>query len=166
MDLATLAGQDADCCIPLTAAPIAHEDAASSRASSRRSPIPRVRLLTLCDITEPVGLSQPTVSHHLKILVEAGLLAREQRGTLGLLLQRPPFLRAPRRGAARPHRTRHGSPHHLLNGAARPRPESRRLRCHRPALLRLHRRSRSIPTNRDRAQAIYAPLLGDRRPRG
>ncbi len=81
MDLATLAGQDADCCNPLTAAPIAHEDAASSRASSRRSPIPRVRLLTLCDITEPVGLSQPTVSHHLKILVEAGLLAREQRGT-------------------------------------------------------------------------------------
>lgn len=52
----------------------------------------RVRLLSLvaaheggeacvCDITGPVGLSQPTVSHHLKVLVEAGLLAREQRGT-------------------------------------------------------------------------------------
>lgn len=34
-----------------------------------------------CDLTEPVGLSQPTVSHHLKILTEAGLIEREQRGT-------------------------------------------------------------------------------------
>ncbi|TFF04478.1 ArsR/SmtB family transcription factor [Cellulosimicrobium funkei] len=34
----------------------------------------------VCDLTEPVRLSQPTVSHHLKILVDAGLLAREQRG--------------------------------------------------------------------------------------
>lgn len=51
----------------------------------------RLRLLSLvastddgeaciCDLTAPVGLSQPTVSHHMKILVEAGLLAREQRG--------------------------------------------------------------------------------------
>ena len=34
-----------------------------------------------CDLTEPLGLSQPTVSHHLKILTEAGLLNRERRGT-------------------------------------------------------------------------------------
>lgn len=34
----------------------------------------------VCDLTAPVGLSQPTVSHHLKILVDAGLLAREKRG--------------------------------------------------------------------------------------
>lgn len=34
----------------------------------------------VCDLTEPVGLSQPTVSHHLKVLVDAGLLTREQRG--------------------------------------------------------------------------------------
>ena len=34
----------------------------------------------VCDLTEPVGLSQPTVSHHLKVLVDAGLLDREQRG--------------------------------------------------------------------------------------
>lgn len=51
----------------------------------------RVRLLSLiaahqdgeaciCDLTEPVGLSQPTVSHHMKQLVDAGLVAREQRG--------------------------------------------------------------------------------------
>jgi ArsR family transcriptional regulator len=51
----------------------------------------RVRLVSLiaahadgeacvCDLTEPVGLSQPTVSHHLKQLVDAGLITREQRG--------------------------------------------------------------------------------------
>ena len=33
-----------------------------------------------CDLTEPVGLSQPTVSHHMRILVDAGLVTREQRG--------------------------------------------------------------------------------------
>jgi ArsR family transcriptional regulator len=52
----------------------------------------RVRLLSLvkageagercvCDLTEPLSLGQPTVSHHLKILVDAGLLHREKRGT-------------------------------------------------------------------------------------
>lgn len=51
----------------------------------------RVKLLSLiiasangemcvCDLTEPVSLSQPTVSHHMKLLVEAGLVDREQRG--------------------------------------------------------------------------------------
>ena len=51
----------------------------------------RVRLLSLiaaqpereaciCDLTDPVGLSQPTVSHHMKQLVDAGLVIREQRG--------------------------------------------------------------------------------------
>ena len=33
-----------------------------------------------CDLNEPLGLSQPTVSHHLKVLAEAGLISREQRG--------------------------------------------------------------------------------------
>jgi ArsR family transcriptional regulator, arsenate/arsenite/antimonite-responsive transcriptional repressor len=51
----------------------------------------RVRLLSLiaagdggeaciCDLTDPVGLSQPTVSHHMRLLVDAGLVTREQRG--------------------------------------------------------------------------------------
>jgi ArsR family transcriptional regulator len=51
----------------------------------------RVRLLSLiaaadggeaciCDLTEPLGLSQPTVSHHMKQLADAGLVTREQRG--------------------------------------------------------------------------------------
>jgi ArsR family transcriptional regulator len=35
----------------------------------------------VCDLTEPLGLGQPTVSHHLKLLVDAGLLEREKRGT-------------------------------------------------------------------------------------
>lgn len=34
-----------------------------------------------CDLTDPLGLAQPTVSHHLKVLTEAGLITREQRGT-------------------------------------------------------------------------------------
>ncbi|GAA1341290.1 hypothetical protein GCM10009611_12300 [Arthrobacter roseus] len=34
----------------------------------------------VCDLSEPLDLGQPTVSHHLKILVEAGLLNREKRG--------------------------------------------------------------------------------------
>jgi len=34
----------------------------------------------VCDLTAPLGLSQPTVSHHLKVLAGAGLVQREQRG--------------------------------------------------------------------------------------
>ncbi len=34
-----------------------------------------------CDLADLLGLSQPTVSHHLKVLTEAGLITREQRGT-------------------------------------------------------------------------------------
>ncbi len=52
----------------------------------------RLRLLSLiqaqpdheacvCHLTEPIGLSQPTISHHLKVLLDAGLVEREQRGS-------------------------------------------------------------------------------------
>jgi ArsR family transcriptional regulator, arsenate/arsenite/antimonite-responsive transcriptional repressor len=34
-----------------------------------------------CELVETLGLSQPTVSHHLKVMYEAGLLAKERRGT-------------------------------------------------------------------------------------
>lgn len=34
----------------------------------------------VCELTEPLGLSQPTVSHHLKVMYEAGLLEKERRG--------------------------------------------------------------------------------------
>jgi ArsR family transcriptional regulator len=36
--------------------------------------------MCVCDLTEPVQLSQPTVSHHLKVLVDAGILTRDKRG--------------------------------------------------------------------------------------
>jgi len=35
----------------------------------------------VCDLTDPIGLSQPTVSHHLKVLTDAGFLTRAKRGT-------------------------------------------------------------------------------------
>jgi ArsR family transcriptional regulator len=35
----------------------------------------------ICHLTEPLGLSQPTVSHHMKVLLQAGLVEREQRGS-------------------------------------------------------------------------------------
>ena len=52
----------------------------------------RLRLLSLiqaqpegeacvCHLTEPLALTQPTVSHHLKVLLQAGLVEREQRGS-------------------------------------------------------------------------------------
>lgn len=81
-----------DCCSPVTAG-VLDESAAESLAGVFKAlgDPTRVRLLSLiaahadgeacvCDLTGPVGLSQPTVSHHLKQLVEAGLITREQRG--------------------------------------------------------------------------------------
>ncbi|GIG39269.1 ArsR/SmtB family transcription factor [Cellulomonas phragmiteti] len=80
------------CCAPLLR-PAADPEAARrlARTFKALSDPTRVQLLSIvaahedgeacvCDLTEPVGLAQPTVSHHLKILVEAGLLTREQRG--------------------------------------------------------------------------------------
>lgn len=81
-----------ECCTPARGtpmdAPTAERLAALLKAIAEPT---RLRLISLvaagddaeacvCDLTEPVGLSQPTVSHHLKVLVDAGLLRREQRG--------------------------------------------------------------------------------------
>lgn len=80
------------CCSPVTGGVL--DQAAAERLAHIFKALgdpTRVRLVSLiaahenaeayvCDLTEPVGLSQPTVSHHLKQLVDAGLLAREQRG--------------------------------------------------------------------------------------
>jgi ArsR family transcriptional regulator len=65
----------------------------------------RLRLLSLiqaqpggeacvCHLTAPLGLSQPTVSHHLKVLLEAGLVEREQRGSWAYFRVRPEPLAA------------------------------------------------------------------------
>ena len=88
-----LLGEDVDaCCSPLTGGAL-DEDAAERLARLFRAlgDRHRVRLLSLiaaadggeaciCDLTAPVGLAQPTISHHMKKLVEAGLVTREQRG--------------------------------------------------------------------------------------
>ncbi|MFC6704435.1 ArsR/SmtB family transcription factor [Flexivirga alba] len=82
----------AACCSPLTGG-VLDEDAAQqlARVFKALGDPTRVRLISLiaaaegaeaciCDLTEPVGLSQPTVSHHMRLLAEAGLVTREQRG--------------------------------------------------------------------------------------
>jgi ArsR family transcriptional regulator len=80
------------CCPPLLSAPLGADDAETLATALQALADPaRLRLLSLiascpeseacgCDLTAPVGLSQPTVSHHLKVLHEAGLLDRERRG--------------------------------------------------------------------------------------
>jgi len=82
-----------ECCAPITRAPIGVAHAASLAASLKALADPaRLRILSIvaasedqetcvCNFTEPLELSQPTVSHHLKVLVDAGFLAREKRGT-------------------------------------------------------------------------------------
>ena len=82
----------AACCSPVTAGVVSAEAAeALARMFKALSDPTRVKLLSMiaaasdngacaCDMTEPVGLSQPTVSHHLRLLVDAGLVTREQRG--------------------------------------------------------------------------------------
>ena len=84
---------DAACCAPLTRETITAADAETfaRRLKALADPV-RLRLVSIvaasegqeacvCDLIEPVGLSQPTVSHHLKILTEAGFLSRSKRGT-------------------------------------------------------------------------------------
>jgi ArsR family transcriptional regulator, arsenate/arsenite/antimonite-responsive transcriptional repressor len=80
------------CCSPLLAAPL-DEAAANELAGAFKAladPV-RVRLLSLiaaapegtacsCDLEGPVGKSQPTVSHHLSLLADAGLIVKEKVG--------------------------------------------------------------------------------------
>ena len=80
------------CCPPVLTEPLGAEDAERLSQALRVVADPaRLRLISLissrpgqeacvCEVTEPLGLSQPTVSHHLKVLHQAGLLEREQRG--------------------------------------------------------------------------------------
>jgi ArsR family transcriptional regulator len=79
------------CCAPLAAPTLDEEEALATAELFKTLGDPaRVRIVNLlatssepvcaCELYEPLGLSQPTVSHHLKKLTDAGLLAREQRG--------------------------------------------------------------------------------------
>ncbi len=80
------------CCAPLAAEVLAEGDAAllARQFAALADPV-RLRLVSLlanadggavcaCDLVEPVGKSQPTVSHHLKVLVDAGIAVSEKRG--------------------------------------------------------------------------------------
>jgi ArsR family transcriptional regulator, arsenate/arsenite/antimonite-responsive transcriptional repressor len=82
----------AACCAPLGAASLSDDQAtATARVFKALADPHRVKILNLlatspdpvcvCEFTGPLRLSQPTVSHHLKKLLDAGLLEREQRGT-------------------------------------------------------------------------------------
>jgi ArsR family transcriptional regulator, arsenate/arsenite/antimonite-responsive transcriptional repressor len=79
------------CCAPLAAPALSDAEAAATAELFKALGEPaRIRIVNVlatsaepvcvCDLIEPLGLSQPTVSHHLKKLTEAGLLEREQRG--------------------------------------------------------------------------------------
>ena len=80
------------CCSPLLATPLGAADAAELAFAFKALADPvRLRLLSLiaaapsgtacsCDLEEPVGKSQPTVSHHLSVLAEAGLITKEKVG--------------------------------------------------------------------------------------
>jgi ArsR family transcriptional regulator len=79
------------CCAPLAGPTLSEEEAAATAALFKALGDPaRVRIVNLlaakggevcaCEFEPALGLSQPTVSHHLKKLTDAGLLDREQRG--------------------------------------------------------------------------------------
>ncbi|HKP17070.1 MAG TPA: metalloregulator ArsR/SmtB family transcription factor [Gaiellaceae bacterium] len=79
------------CCRPLAAPALSPDEAeAAARLFKALGDPARVKIVNLlatsdapvcvCELLAPLGLSQPTVSHHLKKLTDAGLLDREQRG--------------------------------------------------------------------------------------
>jgi len=81
------------CCTSLVQEPLRPADAEQLATTLKALADPaRLRLLSIvassegaeacvCDLIDPIGLSQPTVSHHLKVLTEAGFLTRSKRGT-------------------------------------------------------------------------------------
>jgi ArsR family transcriptional regulator len=93
-------GEPVACCGLLAAAPLSDAEATATAGVFKALADPaRVRIVNVlatsgepvcvCHLVEPLGLSQPTVSHHLKKLTEAGLLDREQRGRWAYYALRP-----------------------------------------------------------------------------
>jgi len=91
------------CCAPLANAPLAAGQAESMARMFKALGDPvRLRLLSLiasaggevcvCDLTTAFDLSQPTISHHLKVLREAGLVDSQRRGTWVYYWPRPEIL--------------------------------------------------------------------------
>lgn len=92
------------CCGPLAAPSLSDDEAAATAEVFKALADPaRVRIVNMlatsagpvcvCNLTEPLGLSQPTVSHHLRRLMDAGLLGREQRGRWAYYSLRPDAVR-------------------------------------------------------------------------
>jgi ArsR family transcriptional regulator len=88
------------CCVPLAAPALTAEEAEATAELFRAlADSARVRIVNVlatsdepvcvCNLTEPLGLSQPTVSHHMKKLLEAGLVDREQRGKWAFFTLKP-----------------------------------------------------------------------------
>jgi ArsR family transcriptional regulator len=81
---------DGVCCAPLQASPLGDEEATElARVFAALGDPVRLRLLSLvasqaevcsCDLEDPLGKSQPTISHHTKALADAGLITGEKRG--------------------------------------------------------------------------------------
>lgn len=86
----SVAAKPEACCVSSTEAPLAETDAIALAHTYAAVADPvRLRLLSLiaaagemcsCDLMEPLGKSQPTVSHHTKILADAGLIVGDKRG--------------------------------------------------------------------------------------
>lgn len=98
--MSTEAVEPVACCGPLAGATLSDEEATATADVFKALADPaRVRIVNVlatsgepvcvCHLIEPLGLSQPTVSHHLKRLTEAGLLDREQRGRWAYYALRP-----------------------------------------------------------------------------
>jgi ArsR family transcriptional regulator len=78
------------CCVPVTTAPLSEIDAAElARVLAALADPVRLRLLSIvasspevcsCELESPLAKSQPTVSHHTKVLADAGLICGEKRG--------------------------------------------------------------------------------------
>ena len=93
LSLPLLLDVSVDCCAPLTRAPLEAAQADDLARSLKAIADPaRLRLVSLiaasegqeacvCDLTDLLDLGQPTVSHHLKVLTDAGYLTRSKRGT-------------------------------------------------------------------------------------
>ncbi len=106
----SISGCDPDdplaCCTPLAREPLSAEQAARVVPLLKAIADPvRLRLLSLvlsheggeacvCDLLPVFDLSQPTISHHLKVLHEAGLLDRDKRGVWVYYRARPEALEA------------------------------------------------------------------------
>jgi len=94
------------CCVPLLREPITAGQAADlARLLKALADPVRLRLVSMvaaheggeacvCDLTEPLGLTQPTISHHLKILTDAGIFTRDKRGVWAYYALRPEALQA------------------------------------------------------------------------